>query len=213
LVLMLDPEAPDDQREKIASDAKRRIESNGALKHDESWGMRKMAYDIEQRTEADYRFYRFAGEKPLLDELDHNLKITDGVLRFRIFRVDPRSPLITPPEAAAIVPRPPRREGGSREAPAAAEPAAEAPAAEPAAEAPAAAEPAAAEPAAEAPAPEPAAVEPATPAEQTEAPAAPAEAEAAPADPPAEAPAEAEAAPEEAPSPPEAEEPDAPEPA
>ena len=56
--------------------------------------MRKLAYEIHQRTEADYRFFRFEGEKPLLDELNHNLKITDGVLRFRIFKVDPRSPVI-----------------------------------------------------------------------------------------------------------------------
>ena len=31
-------------------------------------------------------------ESPVLDELDHSLKITDGVLRFRIFKVDPRFP-------------------------------------------------------------------------------------------------------------------------
>ena len=51
--------------------------------------MRKIAYEIRQRTEADYRFFRFQTESALLDELDHNLKITDGVLRFRIFKVDP----------------------------------------------------------------------------------------------------------------------------
>jgi small subunit ribosomal protein S6 len=109
LILMLDPEVDDERREQIASEARTRIESSGALKHDESWGTRKMAYDIDQRTEADYRFYRFVGESPLLDDLDHNLKITDGVLRFRIFRVDPRSPLITPPDPSAMTARPPRR--------------------------------------------------------------------------------------------------------
>ncbi len=107
---MLDPEVADERRDEIASNARQRIESAGALKHDESWGTRKMAYDIDQRTEADYRFYRFEGEKPLLDDLDHNLKITDGVLRFRIFRVDPRSPLISPPDPSAMAARS-RREG------------------------------------------------------------------------------------------------------
>ena len=106
---MLDPDLADDQREKIAADARSRIESGGSLKHDESWGTRKLAYDIKQRTEADYRFYRFAGERPLLDALDHNLKITDGVLRFRIFRVDPRAPLITPPDPSSVAARAPRR--------------------------------------------------------------------------------------------------------
>jgi small subunit ribosomal protein S6 len=110
LILMLDPEVPDERREEIAANARGRIESGGALKHDESWGTRKLAYDIAQRTEADYRFYRFAAESKLLDDLDHTLKITDGVLRFRIFRVDPRSPLITPPDPSSMAARAPRRD-------------------------------------------------------------------------------------------------------
>ena len=54
--------------------------------------MRKMAYEIRQRNEADYRYYRFEGENQLLQRLDHNLKIADGALRFRIFKVDPETP-------------------------------------------------------------------------------------------------------------------------
>ena len=37
----------------------------------------------------------------LLGSLDHNLKIADGVLRFRIFKVDPDAPSIAPPAAGA----------------------------------------------------------------------------------------------------------------
>ena len=59
--------------------------------------MRKMAYEIEQRTEADYRLFRFETDGGLLDDLNHNLRIAEGVLRFRIFKVDPRSPAIVPP--------------------------------------------------------------------------------------------------------------------
>ncbi len=59
--------------------------------------MRKMAFEIRQRTEADYRFFRFESGPPLLRSLDHELKIADGVLRFRIFKVDPRSPVVVPP--------------------------------------------------------------------------------------------------------------------
>src|SRR5919206_555906 len=94
---MLDPEVPDERREQIASEARGRIESRGDLKHDTAWGMRKLAYEIRQRTEADYRFFRFEGEPPLLESLDHELKIADGVLRFRIFKVDPGTPMIVPP--------------------------------------------------------------------------------------------------------------------
>ena len=217
LVLMLDPEAPDERREAIADDARKRINSNGEVKHDTSWGMRKMAYEIEQRTEADYRFFRFeSGGTPLLDELNHNLRIADGVLRFRLFKVDPRNPVIVPPPPSPLSSGRPER-GSRRDGPgrgrdrgdgysrgaddepvaapvepveaAPAAPAAETPA-PPAAETPAApAEPA---PAAETPAPEAPAEDPA--------PAAPAAPEA-PIAPPADEPAPEPEAPAEDPAP------------
>jgi small subunit ribosomal protein S6 len=153
---MLDPEAPDERREEIADGARKRIESGGELKHADSWGMRKMAYEIRQRTEADYRIFRFATDGPLLNDLDHTLKITDGVLRFRIFKVDSGAPMITPP-AGTLSGRGGRGEGRGerrgrpeRGAPAPEESADQAPAAEP--EAPA--EPAPEEPPSQPAAPE-----------------------------------------------------------
>jgi small subunit ribosomal protein S6 len=113
LILMLDPELPEERREQIASEARKRIESGGSLKHDTTWGMRKLAYEIEQRTEADYRFFRFETEGGLLDDLNHNLRIADGVLRFRVFKVDPRAPAIVPPAPVATAAATPGR-GGRR---------------------------------------------------------------------------------------------------
>ncbi len=157
---MLDPEIPEERREQIASEARKRIESGGSLKHDTAWGMRKLAYEIQQRTEADYRFFRFETEGGLLDDLEHNLRIADGVLRFRVFKVDARSPTIAPPAlatTAATSARGGRRpQGAPAPEPAAAEAAessqgdGEADAPEPAAEeTPAAPSAEAAEPAAE----------------------------------------------------------------
>jgi small subunit ribosomal protein S6 len=105
LVLMLDPEAADEAREKLAGDVRQEIEGAGTLDHADNWGMRKLAYEIRQRNEADYRYYRFQSEPPLLERLDHNLKIADGVLRFRIFKIDPDTPTNPPPvtERPAVV--------------------------------------------------------------------------------------------------------------
>jgi small subunit ribosomal protein S6 len=129
LVLMLDPEAPDERRDEITANARQRIEGKGELKDERAWGMRKLAYEIRQRTEADYRFFRFQTDSPLLDELNHNLKITDGVLRFRIFKVDPRSPVIEPPPPVALAGAA-TRAPGPRRSQAGAPPAADAPAPE-----------------------------------------------------------------------------------
>jgi small subunit ribosomal protein S6 len=105
LVLMLDPRQDTPARESLAQEARQQIEAAGALKHENNWGLRKMAYEIEQRTEADYRWFRFEAPTELLQQLDHNLKIADGVLRFRVFKVDPDSPVLVPPAAAAPGPR------------------------------------------------------------------------------------------------------------
>ena len=110
----------------------------------------------------------------MLDELNHNLRIADGVLRFRIFKVDPRSPSIVPPPAmgtSGAPTRAPRRDEAPAEAAAEApsEPAAEVPS-EPAAEAPAVAEAAPEEAAPAAETPEAAEPAPEAPAEEPEAP-------------------------------------------
>jgi small subunit ribosomal protein S6 len=101
LVLMLDPQLDSPARDTLAQEARGQIEGSGSLKHENSWGLRKMAYEINRRTEADYRWFRFEAPTELLDSLDHNLKIADGVLRFRIFKVDPGAPVIVPPATTA----------------------------------------------------------------------------------------------------------------
>jgi len=110
LVLMLDPQLDAPARDALAQTAREQIEATGALKQENTWGLRKMAYEINKRTEADYRWYRFEAPAELLDTLDHNLKIADGVLRFRIFKVDEDTPTIVPPAVAAPGPR--ERTGG-----------------------------------------------------------------------------------------------------
>jgi len=133
---MLDPQLDAPARDALAQSARGQIEGAGALKQENTWGLRKMAYEINRRTEADYRWFRFEAPTELLDSLDHELKIADGVLRFRIFKVDANTPTLVPPAVAAPGPRErtggpgdrgPRDEGPRDEAPieSAPEPAAE----------------------------------------------------------------------------------------
>src|SRR6201992_2965055 len=101
---MLDPGPDEAGRDALAQDVRGRIEGKGTLKHENKWGLRKMAYEIGGRNEADYRWLRFEAPTELLDELNHNLKIADGVLRFRIFKVDADAPVLVPPAVAAPAP-------------------------------------------------------------------------------------------------------------
>jgi small subunit ribosomal protein S6 len=108
---MLDPSPDEAGRDALAQDVRSRIEGKGTLKHENKWGLRKMAYEIGGRNEADYRWLRFEAPTELLDELNHNLKIADGVLRFRIFKVDVDAPVMIPPSVAAPAPSASRDRG------------------------------------------------------------------------------------------------------
>lgn len=117
---MVDPALDEPSREKLVGETRARIESGGTLKHESSWGLRKLAYEIRRRTEADYRWFRFEAPSELLGQLDHSLKIADGVLRFRIFKVDPDAPVIVPPTVGAPAPGRERAAQGSHDEPQAA---------------------------------------------------------------------------------------------
>lgn len=140
---MLDPGQDASGRDAVANEAKGQIEAAGTLKHENKWGLRKLAYEINRCNEADYRWFRFEAPPTLLEQLDHSLKIADGVLRFRIFKVDATTPVVVPPPTSAPGP------GASRERPEETS--------EPAAEAAVAAAPSEPEPAAETVEPEAAA--------------------------------------------------------
>jgi small subunit ribosomal protein S6 len=119
LMLMLDPTAPEGRHEQITADVQAMIESNGALIGHHDWGMRRIAFEIKHRPDAGYHLYQFEGTNDLLERLDHTLKITDGVLRFRIIRLKPGSP--PPPEPRSDAPRSREaRTGDTRVAPRAA---------------------------------------------------------------------------------------------
>jgi small subunit ribosomal protein S6 len=192
LMLLIDPNAPEERRTAAVSEAESLLSSGGEIVAQQDWGQRRMAYEIDHRPEAEYRLYQFSGEKDLLERLNQRLRINDAVLRFRIIKSKPGAPLPPAPDQQSARRREEREPQDTRVA------------ARAAADAPAAAE-----------ADEAAAAEvEGAPADAAQADAAPAEAtpaEATPAEPTPEA-AEPPPAAEPAPTEPEAAEPEAAEP-
>ena len=82
ILLMLDPEAPDERQQEIVSRTRALIESQGGRfeKHD-VWGRRKLAYEIDHKADGAYHLLTFAAEAATLDEVSRVLNITDGVMR------------------------------------------------------------------------------------------------------------------------------------
>jgi small subunit ribosomal protein S6 len=150
LMLLLDTGATDAQRAKILADTEAAITAEGTLVGKHDWGARALAYEIRHKGEAEYHLFQFNATPALLERLHRTLRLTDGIVRFRIIKLAPGTP--DPP---AVRPEPPRAaegetapdEGEAAPAPAPTpEPSESAPAPEP--------EPQPSEPEAPAPAPE-----------------------------------------------------------
>jgi len=56
----------------------------GELTGLETWGKRKLAYEIEDHFDGHYFLYRFRGGKVVLDELGRQLRIDESVIRHMI---------------------------------------------------------------------------------------------------------------------------------
>ena len=87
VLLMLDPELPEERDTEIVTRTRELIESRGGTveKH-EPWGRRKLAYEIDHKGEGTYHLLLFSSDADTLDELSRILKITDGVMRHMAVR-------------------------------------------------------------------------------------------------------------------------------
>ena len=92
LTLLLDPAVEAERREQIVADIADLIDRTGEFIGRHDWGSRQTAYEVRKKAEADYHLIQFRGANELLEQLDHNLKITDGVLRHRIIKLRPGTP-------------------------------------------------------------------------------------------------------------------------
>ncbi len=119
LMLLLDPRAESEQRERIRADVRAAIEAGGTLLGAKDFGPRALAYEIRHGDRAEYDLLQFQGPPALLEQLQRALRIADGVVRFRIIKVRPGTPeapdlrQLAAPEAAE-----PAAEAGAEAAPA-----------------------------------------------------------------------------------------------
>src|SRR5271168_1984591 len=93
LVLLLDPEAEEAARAKIIADTRAAIEAEGEFLRHDGWGDRALTYPINRKSAAEYHLLQFhAGTPELLGSLDRTLRITDGIIRFRLIKLKPGVP-------------------------------------------------------------------------------------------------------------------------
>jgi len=80
--ILFDPELPDDQRKDFLGKLSGVIASfQGEVLKTDDWGNRKLAYQIKKRSNAFYTFLLYTGTRGVVEEVERNIKIFDGILR------------------------------------------------------------------------------------------------------------------------------------
>ena len=107
VLLMLDPELPEERQEELVVRARELVERGGGtwVRHD-IWGRRRLAYEIRHKGEGVYHLLQFDADPETLAELSRILRITDGVMRHMATRRLEGSQTSAPPEPPESVPEP-----------------------------------------------------------------------------------------------------------
>jgi small subunit ribosomal protein S6 len=94
ILLLLDPDLDEDRQGEVVSRARELVESGGGTwdLHD-TWGRRKLAYEIDHKGEGSYHLLHFTSDAGTLDEVSRVLRIDDGVMRHMATRRIEGSPV------------------------------------------------------------------------------------------------------------------------
>ena len=88
-VFILTPVLSDDQMKETVEKFKKVLTDNGCtIENEENWGLRKLAYPIENKNTGFYTLIEFEGEPTIVDKLEIAYRRDEKVIRFLTFRLD-----------------------------------------------------------------------------------------------------------------------------
>lgn len=113
VVLVIDSDRDEAGVREIVERVSTIIKTNGAeVEREDQWGRRQLAYPINKKEFATYVVLIVAGEGSLVGELNRQLRIMDGVIRYLVVEKDKYAPDFIPRQREEG--RPERR-GGERD--------------------------------------------------------------------------------------------------
>ena len=87
-MFIIDPEVEEEEREGIVEKVKSIIQERlqGEIENLDRWGIRKLAYEINHRSEGDYTVVIFRANPDNLMKLESFFRVTPQVIRWQTFR-------------------------------------------------------------------------------------------------------------------------------
>jgi len=113
ILLLLDPDTDEGQQAEVVQRTRETIEKGGGTveRHD-VWGQRRLAYEIDHKTDGVYHLLSLSCSPEALAEVERVLKIDDHVMRHMATRRKQGSPVPT------LAPEPPASDDGGDPTPA-----------------------------------------------------------------------------------------------
>jgi small subunit ribosomal protein S6 len=92
LIYVLKPDAPESEVTALHTQVAEIVERmGGTIDKTDQWGRRKLAYEIGHHKEGFYVLEVITGSGELMKEIDRRLKVTEGLMRHLIVRIDESS--------------------------------------------------------------------------------------------------------------------------
>ena len=88
-VFILNPALSEDQVAKSISKYEKFLKSNGAtLVHKESWGLKKLAYTIENKNSGFYNLFQFTAPSEIISPFEVEFSRDERIIRWQTVRLD-----------------------------------------------------------------------------------------------------------------------------
>jgi small subunit ribosomal protein S6 len=88
-LFILRPDSPEEEIDHLIEQLTTFIASQGGnVDKSEKWGMRKLAYRVQKRTEGFYVLLQFTTKPETVIELERRLRVSDMVMKFQSVRID-----------------------------------------------------------------------------------------------------------------------------
>ena len=88
-VFILTPVLSEDQMKEAVKKYEDQLAKNGAeIVHEESWGMRKLAYPIQKKSTGFYQLIEYKAEGNVIANVETELKRDERILRFLTVKLD-----------------------------------------------------------------------------------------------------------------------------
>lgn len=90
-IFVLNAQLDDEKIQEIISKVKNLVETSAQLEKVDEWGKRRLAYEIDKQKEGYYTLIQFSAEPTFPAELERVYKITEGVMKYLIVKLDEKA--------------------------------------------------------------------------------------------------------------------------